>query len=83
MITYEKVFELLETKNLNKAWLRKNGLTPKTVDFLIKNKDVKISTINKLCELLDCEPGDILTYTKEKGDNNGDRGETEREKKRD
>ncbi len=70
MITYEKLFELLETKNKNKAWLRKNGLTPTAVDWLIKNKDVKISTINKLCNLLDCEPADILTYTKD--ENEGD-----------
>lgn len=65
MITYEKLFILLETKGLNKAWLRKNGLTPTAVDWLIKNKDVKISTIDKLCHLLDCEPSDILTFTKD------------------
>lgn len=81
MITYEKLFKLLERKGYNKAWLRKNGFNANNIDWLIKNKDVKVSTINKLCELLDCEPGDILTYTKEKGDNNGDRGETDREKK--
>lgn len=66
MITYEKLFILLETKGLNKAWLRKNGLTPKTVDYLIKNQEIKTGTINKLCNLLDCEPGDILSYTKDK-----------------
>lgn len=66
MITYEKLFLILQEKGLNKAWLRKNGLTPTAVDWLIKNKDVKISTINRLCNLLDCEPGDILSYTKDK-----------------
>ena len=66
MISYDKLFILLESKGLNKAYLRKNGLTPKTVDYLIKNNDIKISTINKLCNLLDCTPNDILTYTPDK-----------------
>ena len=68
MITYEKLFIVLEEKGYNKAWLRKNGLSSNNVDWLVKNKDIKISTINKLCNLLDCEPADILTFTKDKGE---------------
>lgn len=68
MITYEKLFIVLEEKGHNKAWLRKNGLNANTVDWLKNNKDIKISTINRLCNLLDCEPADILTFTKDKGE---------------
>lgn len=63
MITYEKLFMLLEKKSLNKFWLRNNGFNSNTVDYLIKNKDVRLSTINKLCNLLNCTPEDIITYT--------------------
>ncbi len=63
MITYEKLFDLLKEKGHNKNWLRNNGLTPKTVDYLIHNKEIKTGTINKLCNLLDCQPQDILTFT--------------------
>lgn len=63
MISYEKLFILLKEKGLNKNWLRNNGFPASTVDYLIKNKDVRISTINKLCNLLDCKPEDIMTYT--------------------
>lgn len=62
MITYEKLFELLKEKNLNKNWLRNNGLNPKTVDYLIHNKEIKTGTINKLCNLLECTPSDIITF---------------------
>lgn len=68
MITYEKLFIVLEKRGHNKAWLRKNGLTSNAVDWLTKNKDVKMSTIDKLCNLLDCEPADILTYTRDEGE---------------
>ena len=68
MITYEKLFVVLKERGHNKAWLRKNGFNANTVDWLVKNKDIKISTINKLCNLLDCEPADILTFTKDKGE---------------
>lgn len=30
-----------------------------------KIKALKISTLNKLCEILDCQPGDILEYVKD------------------
>ena len=45
------------------------GLTMANVS-LIKNgkvKAIKLSTLNKLCEALDCEPGDILEYRKSGG----------------
>ncbi len=66
MITYEKIFIVLEEQGKNKAWLRKNGFNANTVDWLLKNKDIKMSTIDKICDLLQCEPCDILTYTPNK-----------------
>ena len=42
------------------------GLTMANVS-LIKNgkvKAVKLSTLDKICEALDCQPGDILEYRK-------------------
>ena len=32
-----------------------------------KAKAVKISTLAKLCEALDCQPGDLLEYRERKG----------------
>ena len=42
------------------------GLTIANVSILKngKAKALKISTLNKLCEVLDCQPGDILEYRK-------------------
>lgn len=61
-VSYKKLFDILEERNLNKYYLRKNGLNPKVVDALGKNKNVNVSTIMTLCELLHCQPGDIMEY---------------------
>ena len=43
------------------------GLTMANIS-LLKNgkvKAIKLSTLEKICEVLDCQPGDILEYNKE------------------
>nr|DAZ28439.1 MAG TPA: Cro/C1-type HTH DNA-binding domain protein [Caudoviricetes sp.] len=63
MISYDKLFALMDLKGIKKIDLRnKYGFNPKTVDSLSKNKSVTVDTIIKLCEILDCQPGDILEY---------------------
>ena len=51
----------------------KVGITIANVSVLKngKAKALKISTLVKLCEALDCQPGDILEY--EEGDDGSDR----------
>jgi putative transcriptional regulator len=46
----------------------KVGLTMANIS-LLKNgkvKAIKLSTLNKICEVLQCQPGDILEYIEEK-----------------
>ncbi len=46
----------------------KVGLTMANVS-LLKNgkvKAIKLSTLNKICEVLECQPGDVLEYVEEK-----------------
>lgn len=61
-IIYDKLFKLLEEKGLKKVYLRKRGMNSKTVNSLTKNKSVTIESINTICKLLDCQPGDIMEY---------------------
>lgn len=44
----------------------KIDLTPANVSILKtgKGKAIRFTTLNKLCEVLDCQPGDILEYKK-------------------
>ena len=53
---------MMDRRGLKKYWLRQNGINPKVVNALKNNANVNMSTINQLCRLLDCQPGDILEY---------------------
>lgn len=46
----------------------KIGITQANLSILKNNKGkaIRFSTLDKLCEVLDCKPGDILDYEKEK-----------------
>jgi putative transcriptional regulator len=50
----------------------KLGITPANLSILKtgKAKAIRFSTLDKICQVLDCKPGDILDY--EKGDDNND-----------
>jgi len=43
------------------------GITQANLSILKNNKGkaIRFSTLDKLCEVLDCKPGDILDYEKE------------------
>jgi putative transcriptional regulator len=45
----------------------KVGITQSNLSILKqgKAKAIKISTLNTICDILDCQPGDILEYRRE------------------
>lgn len=47
---------------------RGTGIATSTINFLYwdKVKKVDYATLEKLCEFLDCQPGDLLIYKKGK-----------------
>ena len=67
-VSYAKLFERMSQKGIKKVDLRKTyKLNPKTVDSLVNNRSVTVDTIMQLCEILDCQPGDIMEYVREAG----------------
>ena len=46
----------------------KVGITQSNLSIIKtgKGKAIRFSTLEKICEVLDCKPGDILDYEKEK-----------------
>ena len=74
-VSYKKLFELMKENGIKKVDLRTTyKLNPKTVDSLVNNRSVTVDTIMTLCEILNCQPGDLMEYVpqkenKESGDN--------------
>lgn len=63
----------VSSKDLAKAI----GITPANLSILKtgKAKGIRFSTLDKICEVLDCQPGDILEHTQE--ENSMDKAEAE------
>ena len=51
----------------------KIGITPANLSILKnqKAKAIRFSTLEEICRILDCQPGDILEYTRSGSDNKG------------
>ena len=66
-ISYDKLFSLMEEKGIKKRDLReKYNISPTIVNRLNNNSNVAIVTIMYLCEILNCQPGDIVEYIQDK-----------------
>ena len=66
MISYAKLWVLLESKRMKKTDLTKNKvISPATLAKLGKNELINVSVIEKLCAYLKCQPGDIMEYISE------------------
>lgn len=64
-ITYNKLYKLMEQKNITMYKLRKDKIVGTvTYQRLSGNKpgNIDTRTIENLCRYLDCQPGDIMEY---------------------
>ena len=63
MITYYKLFDLINRKDINKTELRNGArISNGTMNKLTHNKNVETASIGRICEYLKVQPGDILEY---------------------
>lgn len=68
MLTYKiNVLETLKESGYSSTRILKEGLISQSaVQKIRKNEMVGIKTIEKLCELLDMQPGNIIKYVEKK-----------------
>ena len=56
---------VMEKRGISSKELAKEiGITPANLSILKtgKAKGIRFATLNKLCQILNCQPGDILSY---------------------
>lgn len=62
-INYNKLWHILIDNNLTKEQLKNmSGISSATMTKISKGESVTLKTINAICEVLQCQPGDILTW---------------------
>ena len=64
MINYYKLFILLDKRGMKRTELLK-VISSVTLAKLGKGESVTTDIICKICDFLDCQPGDIMEYIKE------------------
>ena len=62
-VTYEKLWTLLDKRNMTVAELRKiSGIAPNTMTRLRRDEPVMLPILDKTCAALNCNYGDIMDY---------------------
>ena len=62
LIDYSPLWTTMEQKNISQYKLLKSGIDNRTLDSLKKGKNITMLTLNKLCNILDCTPNDVVTF---------------------
>ena len=65
MIVYDKLWELMDKKNISQYRLINSGISHSTLTRLKRNQVVNTDTIDKLCSILNCRVEDIMEFIEE------------------
>lgn len=66
IIDYSPLWETMKRKKITQYKLLQSDIDNKTLDALKKNKNITLLTVERLCEVLDCTPNDIVRFYKNK-----------------
>lgn len=62
-VSYRKLWNLMRERGLRKRNLREDyKMSPTLIKRLTDNANVAVDTIMHLCEILNCQPGDIIKW---------------------
>ncbi len=67
MIIYDPLWETMKRKSVTKYYLKTyHNVNNNTLHKLKHNMPLNTTTIERLCEILDCDVADIMTFDKDK-----------------
>lgn len=67
MISYDPLYKTMGIKGFTTYALFKAGFNSATYYSMKAGNSVSTNTIDQLCEILDCEVKDVMTFVKTKG----------------
>ena len=62
MIVYNKLWQIMNEKGVSQYRLKAEGVSNSTLTRLKRNEPVSTETLNKLCQILKCNVGDLADY---------------------
>ena len=60
IFSYGPLWETMKQKHISQYHLLQSGIDNKTLDSLKKNKNITMVTLERLCNILDCTPNDVV-----------------------
>ncbi len=67
MVSYEPLWKTMKKKDVTTYTLiKKYNVQSKTIYNLKHNKHITTATLERLCEILNCTPNDILKFSEHK-----------------
>lgn len=66
VISYEPLWKTMENrKETTYTLITKYAINPRTINNLKHNKSITMYTLERLCQILDCTPNEIVRFTKD------------------
>ncbi len=63
MIVYNRLWKMLKEKNIKPSQLYiLCHVHPNTINKMKNGENIETNSIDKICEFLKCQPGDIMNY---------------------
>ena len=65
MISYAPLWDTLEKKGYSTYWLLNHGVDSKLLYNLKHDKNTTLLTIERICNILECDMNDVVTFISE------------------
>lgn len=67
MVSYEPLWKIMQERNITTYTLiNVHGINPRTINNLRHNRGITVYTLERLCNVLNCTPNDILEFVPDK-----------------
>ena len=64
MLDYSPMWDTMKQKGITQYQLLKSGIDNKTLDAIKKGNNITMLTLEKICNILDCTPNDVIRFQK-------------------
>ena len=64
VLDYSPMWETMKQREISQYRLLKSGIDNKTLDAIKKGNNITLLTLEKICNVLDCTPNDVVRFIK-------------------